>query len=386
MFKFLTILLIQVLCGMEMDLFIPSFPELQKVFDLTPAMVQLTLSVNFMAFCICSLFSGALGDRYNRRTILLSGLMLFVFGSVLCVLASHFFVLLLGRFFQGIGISAPAILSFAVLLEDYSQDKQPGVMGVINGVKTLAMALAPVIGSFINLYLGWRGNFSVLLVLGFLCLGVSLFSIPPKKGNLNVSLSLKTYLPLLRSSQVMSTLFGLGLLVASYWLFFSMAPIFYMEGMGVPLAYFGYYQGILSLTFALVCILSPKVLAQFGRHRCLHAGLSACFVSGLLVMLLVLLKVHEPFIITLALMFFSAAIVFPINIIYPFSLEILPYVKGRAAGLGQAITLLLTAVLIELAAYFYHGQFTPIGLGMFISIIASLVLLQRGQLNTRIKA
>ena len=59
MFKFITILLIQVLCGMEMDLFIPSFPELQKVFVLSPFMVQMTISINFLCFCVCSLFAGA---------------------------------------------------------------------------------------------------------------------------------------------------------------------------------------------------------------------------------------------------------------------------------------------------------------------------------------
>src|SRR5271154_4187660 len=118
MSKFLTILLIQVLCGMEMDLFIPSFPELQSVFNLSPVLVQMTISVNFVAFCICSLFAGALGDRYNRRIILLMGLLIFVIGSVVCVIAPSFALLILGRALQGIGISAPAILSFPVLLDD----------------------------------------------------------------------------------------------------------------------------------------------------------------------------------------------------------------------------------------------------------------------------
>src|SRR5262245_57599395 len=136
MFKLITILFIQILCGMEMDLFIPSFPELQKVFDLSPAMVQMTISTNFIAFCICSLFAGNLGDKFNRRIILLLGLCIFVIGSIFCVTAFNYSLLIVGRILQGIGISAPAILSFPVLLEDYSKEKQPGVMGIINGVKT----------------------------------------------------------------------------------------------------------------------------------------------------------------------------------------------------------------------------------------------------------
>jgi len=377
MLKFATILLIQILCGMEMDLFIPSFPELQRVFNISPVIVQMTISVNFVVFCVCSLFAGALGDRYNRRHILLLGLSFFVLGSLLCVVTPNYFLLILGRALQGMGISAPAILSFPVLLEDYSTEKQPGIMGMINGIKTLAMAVAPVIGSFVNLYFSWRGNFTVLLGLGLLCLTASYASIPNKIGDDSVSLSLKTYLPLLKSQKFWMFSLGLSLMTAAYWLFFGMAPIFYMEGMGVPLKHFGYYQGALSLTFAAVCIFSPQILKIFGQKRSLHFGLITCLISALLIFGLALLQVHQPFIITSVLIIFSVGAVFPINILYPALLEILPHTKGRAAGLGQSTLLLLTAFLLELTSYYYQGQFMPIGLVMSITVLVSLILIQK---------
>lgn len=376
MFTFLTILFIQVLCGMEMDLFIPSFPELQKIFDLSPVMVQMTISANFVAFCICSLFAGALGDRYNRRTILISGLGIFVLGSILCVSAAHFYILILGRILQGIGISAPAILSFPVLLDTCTKEKQAGMMGIVNGVKTLAMAIAPVIGSFVNFYFNWRGNFAILLIMGILGLIASLYAIPHKSGNPQVSLSLKTYIPLLKSTKFISIMLSLSLFTAAYWLFMGMAPIFYMEGMGVPLQYFGYYQGALSLTFAIVCILSPAILKIFGHKKCLYFGIGSCVLIAFGILGLALAHIAQPMMITGVLILLSAAIVFPINILYPFCLELVPHTKGRSAGLGQAMVLLLTALLIELSAYFYHGQFLPIGLIMFVGIILAFILLQ----------
>ncbi len=71
--RFFTALCIALLAGMEVDLFVPSFPELTHVFQLTPFMVQLTLSLNFIAYCTCALFTGALGDRFGRRPVLLWG-------------------------------------------------------------------------------------------------------------------------------------------------------------------------------------------------------------------------------------------------------------------------------------------------------------------------
>ncbi len=373
--KFITVLLIQILCGMEIDLFIPSFPELQHIFSLTPVMVQLTLSVNFAALCVCSLFAGALGDRFNRKHVLLFGLLMFVLGSLCCVFAANFTVLLVGRFLQGMGISAPAILSFPVLLEDYSNQEQAGVMGIINGAKTLAMAVAPVIGSFVNLYFSWRGNFTILLILGLLCLISSVFAIPSKPDNKSISLSLWSYAPLIKSSQFLRLVLGLSLLTSAYWLFMAMAPIFYMESMQVSLKHFGFYQGSLSLTFALVCIMSPLVFKWWGQSRLLASGLVICFLSALLIIAMVFLQVKEPLLITCVLILFSIGVVFPINIIYPALLEIVPHAKGRAAGLGQAILLVMTAVMLETVAYFYQGEFLPIGLAMFVSICCAIILL-----------
>ncbi len=377
MYKFITILLIQVLCGMEMDLFIPSFPELQQVFSLTPAMVQLTISLNFVSFCVCSLFAGFLGDRFNRRHVLLLGMLIFVLGSICCVFAPNFTCLLLGRFLQGIGISAPAILSFPVLLEAYDSDKQAGVMGVINGVKTLAMAIAPVIGSFVNLYFNWRANFSILLILGFICLIAACFTVPSKPGDKTLSFSIRSYAVLIKSKNYLSLVMGVSLPVGAYWMFMGMAPIFYMEGMKVSLKHFGYYQGSLSLAFALVCILSPMLFNKYKQKSLLLFGLTLCVLSVMLILGLLILDINQPLWITSVLILFSIGIVFPINILYPLSLDVVPDTKGRSAGLGQAFVLLLTAVLLELVSLCYQGKFMPMGIAMFIlTSIATMLILQ----------
>ncbi|MFI4937885.1 MAG: MFS transporter [Candidatus Berkiellales bacterium] len=375
MFRFATILLIQMLCGMEMDLFIPSFPELQEVFELTPFMVQMTISVNFTAFCLCSLFAGALGDRYNRRHVMLIGLLIFVLGSILCVSATHYVMLLLGRFLQGVGIAAPAILSFPILLDDYSPQKQPGVMSMINGVKTFATAFAPVIGSFVNLYFSWRGNFTLLLSLSALCLVACYFAVPSKAGNNTVSLSPLTYLPLLKSTKVLGYIFSISLIASAYFVFVGMAPILYMEDMGVKLQHFGYYQGVLSLAFALVCVLSPPLLNAFGLKRCLYFGMALCFIGALLILGLVIKEINQPFIITAFGVIFSLGAAFPINILYPRLLQAIPHTQGRSAALGQSIMLLLIAILIQGVSYIYVGHFKPIGLVMSFTILFALIII-----------
>lgn len=377
MFRFATLILIGILAGAEVDLFIPSFPELQQVFDLSPVMVQLTLSVNFIAYCLSCLFVGALGDRYNRRYVVLISLFLFVVGSICCVFANHFIFLLIGRFLQGIGIAGPAVLSFPILVDEYPLEKQPAMIGMLNGITTFAMAFAPVVGSFIALYFHWRGNFAVLLILGIIALVAGYFAIPHKKGDLSISLSPKAYLPLLRSLKL-HALLGVAVFIAgAYWLFVGMAPLLYMEGLGVELKHFGYYQGALCLTFAIVSILSSKLLNHFGQGNCFYFGKWCCLVAGFLILLLAVFKIQNPLTITLVMLVFSVGAVFPINILLPSCFEVIENSKGRAAALFHAYRLLLTGLLLEVVSFFYRNDFYAIGLTLFFLIMGAFFLLRK---------
>jgi DHA1 family bicyclomycin/chloramphenicol resistance-like MFS transporter len=75
----------EILSGIEIDLCIPSFPELQNLFKISTSATEALLSINLFTNCIGALIAGSLGGRYGRKQIILSGLMLFIFGSALCV-------------------------------------------------------------------------------------------------------------------------------------------------------------------------------------------------------------------------------------------------------------------------------------------------------------
>lgn len=374
---FITILLIGILTGAEVDLFIPSFPELQRIYNLSPFMVQLTLSANFVSYCVCSLFAGALGDRYNRKIVMLVSLVIFVMGSILCVFANSYWVLVVGRILQGAGMAGPAVLGYVIIADQYPIEKQPAMLGTLNGIVTMAMALAPVLGSYVNLYFGWRGNFVILLSLGVICLSISYFVIPNRKGDLNVSLSPKTYWPLLTSKKLMIFVGAICFFVVPYWVFIGMAPIYYMEGLGIDLKHFGFYQGAIAGVFSLVSILSPRILAKFGQIKCLYYGNLLSLICAFTALTIALLGINRPFIITGVMLIFAGAAVFPINILYPLSLEVLENTKSRTAALINGFRLLLTAFFLELISYLYTGTFFPIGLTIFTTVIVSLFFIRK---------
>lgn len=371
---FFTILILSILTGAELDLFTPSFPELRKTFGLSPFMVELMLSVNFIAHCISSLVVGNLGDRYGRKNIIIYGLIIFIFGSLLCVFAKHYYWLLLGRLLQGIGIAGPAVLSFLVIVDNCPLEKQPHSMGLLNGFVTLAMAISPVIGSYVSLFFTWQGNFVVLLILGIICIILTIFFVPKSQTNHNVTFSIKEYSSILSSKSAIYYTICICLLSQSYWIFIGMAPILYMESLNVSLNNFGFYQGTICISFAIVSLSSGYFIKKFGQKKCLLFGVVLLIGFILATSVLIFFNINNPIIITLVLQLEGIGVVFPINILWPLALDNTPNAKGRMAAILVAGRLIITSCSLQIVSYFYQGVFFHIGLSMIISLILSLLV------------
>jgi MFS transporter, DHA1 family, multidrug resistance protein len=195
-----------------------------------------------------------------------------------------------------------------------------------------------------------------------------------RKGDSSVTLSPTAYKPLFLSREMMICALGIGLLSATYWLFVAMAPILYMDSLGVSLSHFGFYQGAICGVFSMVSLLSPRIFARFGQRNLLIIGIWLCGISGALLLTLGLFVPDNPVYITAAMMVFSVGAVFPCNIIYPLSLNILPNSSGRAAALTNGLRLLLTALTVQGVGIVYEGYFKPIGIVQFFAMSLGIFL------------
>lgn len=365
MWLFFTVLLLETLSGSEVDLFVPSFPEMQQVFHLTPFMIELTLAVNLIAHFGTCLVVGHLGDRYGRRPIILLGLVIFMLSSILCIYAPNFSCLLLGRFFQGVGVSGPAVLAYLLISDAYPIEKQQYLMGIVNGAVTLSIAFAPVLGSYITLYFHWQGNFIALFVFSVICLMATLCAVPSKSKALlksNASFSLKEYAVVFRSKKAVYSILTFVFFVLSYWIFIAIAPILYMEGMHVSLKHFGFYQGALCAIYSIGSFSTPFFLKKFGQESCFKGSLWVVIFGLLCLLGLVVFKVEDPLLITAVMMLDCVSMVLPITILFPLILEVIPEAKGKISATITGGRLLGMAFFVQLVSYFYDGTFYALGL------------------------
>ena len=109
-------LLAQIAFGLlAMTICLPSMQEWGAILGGEQATVQLTLSGYLIAYGALQLLYGPLSDRFGRKRILITGLVLAAAGSVLAAAAPDLPLLIAARVVQGAGSAAGMVVGRAMV-------------------------------------------------------------------------------------------------------------------------------------------------------------------------------------------------------------------------------------------------------------------------------
>jgi DHA1 family bicyclomycin/chloramphenicol resistance-like MFS transporter len=248
---------------------------------------------------------------------------------------------------------------------------------MITGVITLGMTAAPVIGSYINLFFGWRANFALLLILGIISLLLSVIYLPKPSSDDKVRISLREYLPIIKSERVNIYNFTLTFISQAYWLFVAIAPILYMNDLAVSLDIFGLYQGSVAVVFSIGSFSTGYLVKKYGMIKCLKFSSRLLLSSVILTIIATIFNVQTPIFITFIMLIISIANIIPVNVLWPIAIDIIPEAKGRVTAYVTSSRLIFTAISVQIAGYFHNGTFIPLGIMMSIFLFIGYIFLSK---------
>ena len=129
---------------------------------------QLIISLLFFGIAFGQLIFGPLSDSIGRKPAIYAGYAIYFVGSIACIFAPVFWVILAGRLLQGLGVAGPRGVFTALIRDKYAGRTMARVMSYIMTVFILVPIIAPAFGQFILLFAGWRAIFGALLILAIL--------------------------------------------------------------------------------------------------------------------------------------------------------------------------------------------------------------------------
>ncbi len=258
-------------------LYTPSMPHLVEYFHTTPALVKLSLSLNVLAFSVLQLVYGPLSDRFGRRPVMLNGMAGFIVFSLACAFARSIGQLIAARILQGVAGAAEAVLVYAIIHDLFCETDRVRALAIYAMVIALTPAMAPIVGGYLHVWLGWQANFVLITLAGALALALVWRllpeSAPADQNGLQPRLILKNYGRLLANRTFMKYALMVGAGSGVIMAFVTAGPFILISEFKVATENYGLYFVIPVASFIVANMVTRQLAGKMNIETLLRLGL-----------------------------------------------------------------------------------------------------------------
>ena len=225
-----------------------------------PTLVGLALGIYGLTQGLLQIPYGAASDRWGRKPVIATGLVVFAAGSFIAALATDIVWTIIGRAIQGAGAISAAVTA---LIADSTRDAhRTKAMALVGASVALTFASSLVLAPMLYPLIGVRGLFAMTGVLVVAAIGVLLWVVPatPRAAaKLKGEDEFSTRAALL-DRQLLRLNAGIFVLHMVLMAMFVVLPVLLVQG-GLPLPeHWKIYFPVVMLSFALMA--KPLIVAE----------------------------------------------------------------------------------------------------------------------------
>ena len=375
---------------LALDMMLPALPNIGASFKISDGnYLQSVLSTFLLGFGAGQFVIGPLSDRFGRRPVLLTGMVLYGLASMLALFAPSFEALLLARALQGLGTAATRVIATSIVRDCYSGRRMASVMSLVMMIFVAVPIIAPSFGQAVMFLAQWRGIFIVLMAYGLFALLWSVLRLPEtlpvsERKPLTVRQVVDSFRQTLTNRQTLGYALAAGGVQGVLFAYvFSSEQVFteiYHLGHYFPLAFAAIAIGI-----ALAGFLNARFVGRLGMRVISHSAL-VVFALVAVAMLIAAWANALPLPLYMAL---SAIALFTFGLMMSnftaLAMEPQGHIAGTASSLYGSITTLLGISIGVTLGQLYDGTLLPFALGSLIFTLAALVVVlvtERGRMFT----
>jgi len=261
-------LLMLVVClpRVTIDAYLPALPAMADALHGSDAQLQLTLTWYMAGYALSMLVVGPLSDRYGRRPVLLGGLALYLAATAGCALAGNVPAIVAARLFQALGGCGGTVIGRVIVRERFPDGRQAAMLSRISTGMALSPVVAPLVGSVVAGWCGWRGVFALLGLAGTAALALVWRHLPETREQPSAPADgacvVRTWLMLLGDRRFLRYSLAISFVYCTYFPFIAASSTLFQRGLRVsgPV-----YAGIFGVT-VLGYVVGANVFRRMGAR------------------------------------------------------------------------------------------------------------------------
>ena len=350
-----------------------------------PNRAQLVLSVFIVGMAIGTFVMGPLSDSFGRKRVIYYGAALYITCALICALTQSFEVLLFARMMQGIGASAPRVVSQALVRDYYQGREMARISSLIMIVFSIVPAIAPLLGSFVMLAFQWQaifGMFIVFVALSTVWMGLRVDETvgPDNRMAFRLRPIKSAIKEVLTHPMIVIAIFGL--IFAYCVLFvaiFLVQPVFeqvFERGESFP-----YWFALVAVLSASASYVNARLVRRLGMRKLIDAAFRTQTILSSMMLVLWMLGALQGtigfaiFMLWVFSLFFMAGMT--IGNLTALAMEPVGHIAGTAASVISALATIGSVVFAGIVGQFYDGTLLVMIFGVAGFSIAGTIVVQQ---------
>ncbi len=350
----------------SIDTFFPSFHAIARQFSLSPWAVQQTLTAYMLPLSLMSLVQGPLSDAIGRRRVIIVGLSVYTVAAIGCTLAPTFGMLLVFRALQGMSAGVGTIVGRAVIRDLYEGPQAQKLLSLVTMIFAFAPAVAPIIGGWIHVTLGWRAVFGFMATFGIVLAVTSYLKLPEthppqRRPRLHVPELARTALRVAGHGEFLLLALAMGANFASTMCYIGAAPAVVIDRWHLAETEFAQLFLPVISGFVVGAWISGRMAGVIPLAQQARLGFSVSLIGSALMVALHALFAAPPLLAQQALLLVLAV---GVQLVSPTlslrMLDLFPTARGSAASVQSCISIVISAIVF--------GALAPLASGSMLTL------------------
>lgn len=364
---------------MTQTMYVPSIGHMAEEFLVSASSLQAVMACYLIPYGLSQFVYGTLSDRLGRKPIIISGLLIYILGTLVALFAHQYEWFLAGSFIQGLGIGCGGAMCRTMTRDCFSGADLHRANSLISMCLLFSPLIAPVLGGYLTETFGWRSSYMFLALFGIaviITMMTSMIETLPKERRKHEPV-IHSYKYVLSDKRFQGYLICLVATFAGVAIFESAAGVLLGGVLQLPATTVSLLFVIPIPGYLLGSALSSVVALRYSGKSALNMGIIAIILGALTILVPgVFGETNAPTLISGATLYFlGAGVLFPAATTG--ALEPLPY----HAGTGGAILGGLQnfgAGIVTLAASLVPAQSQlPMGILMLVMALIAMLGLHR---------